>query len=908
MNGPTGFTASGPSAISLNYKEQMEKIAANGNRPEDWKEYIDLIKERIDLLDESRKNKTLAYLYYNAFKVIPESCKSLSRAQLLVDYAEFKGQQDEGDAEKLLSLGRRTLRHHSVVHIACAEFEVKRGNTEKAIKILKQARSIGSVPMVDINVALERIKEGKMKLTDSASKRNLGATWQSPDSGRESSGECSSLQLSGYFEGSRECLQQALPGCKSNTQEVQQGLDYITQCVQAEGSDLSAQPAAASHQHVGLPQTPISRQPPDPPHLLSSHYKDLSFLCWRTRNPSSMHPTSSSSSALASTPAPALPASSLGFLSSSTPSSAWAPGQTAGPSSHLSRPERSALSSENGQPVGESGTAKRSLHHFHSIPDMRSKAASAVKEPARKPIGRGIPPRRVPKTLHEEKESNDDKVGEITVSAFERLDLPPKSATIDCSGLKSENTERENSKLLSGHGEQIVNSSRTNEPFAAFAADPTASMNTHSTVRQPPSTNLYDAHRVVNPCAKDSSDSSSKASELNERDKIPSTHISASSSTEKCPLSRDRNKTGNKENFVAMNTDRNMDIVNENRILSPLKQNRVEPPVLAPKLPDEILPSGDGQAKINNATYTAQQAPVQTPAKSCEQMAQKTKQVNGKCYPVMRLAGRGGSAKVFQVLDMENCMIRALKVVDLSGDNRLILEGYMNEIGLLQKLNGCDRVIKLFDWEYSESSKKLMMVLEFGETDLAKFIAQNAKNTDELHSITICYFWGQMVKAVHAMHKEGVIHSDLKPANFILVSGAVKLIDFGIAKALQVDKTSVLKENMVGTPSYMSPEALIASSADPAGNKPRYKVGVRSDVWSLGCILYQMVYGRTPFQHLRHKLDAIVNPSHTIAFPGVDDQALMDILKKCLTRDVRLRPTTDELLVHPYLKKEPRGN
>jgi serine/threonine-protein kinase TTK/MPS1 len=85
-------------------------------------------------------------------------------------------------------------------------------------------------------------------------------------------------------------------------------------------------------------------------------------------------------------------------------------------------------------------------------------------------------------------------------------------------------------------------------------------------------------------------------------------------------------------------------------------------------------------------------------------------------------------------------------------------------------------------------------------------------------------------------------HSDLKPANFLLVSGFLKLIDFGIAKAIANDTTNIMRDYQTGTVNYMSPECI--NYFEQNGAKREYfKQGRASDVWALGCILYRVVYG-----------------------------------------------------------------
>jgi serine/threonine-protein kinase TTK/MPS1 len=201
--------------------------------------------------------------------------------------------------------------------------------------------------------------------------------------------------------------------------------------------------------------------------------------------------------------------------------------------------------------------------------------------------------------------------------------------------------------------------------------------------------------------------------------------------------------------------------------------------------------------------------------------------------------------------------------------------------------------------------------MEVGERDFGSFMRerQNAE-TDKLDIPFVRFYWKEMLECLASVHQYDIVHSDLKPANFVLVLGRLKLIDFGIANAIQTDETvNVHRETQIGTPNYMSPESLLDSNSAGGGRVPGrpkiMKLGKPSDVWSLGCILYQMVYGVLPFGHIANHIarcQAIINWNYAIEFPsrGVGGilvpPSLQRTMKRCLNRDIHMRPTCEELL------------
>ncbi|XAR62614.1 Mitogen-activated protein kinase kinase [Bertholletia excelsa] len=281
--------------------------------------------------------------------------------------------------------------------------------------------------------------------------------------------------------------------------------------------------------------------------------------------------------------------------------------------------------------------------------------------------------------------------------------------------------------------------------------------------------------------------------------------------------------------------------------------------------------------------------------------------VNGKLYQRLGKIGSGGSSEVHKVISSD-CTIYALKKIKLKGRDYGTAYGFCQEIEVTDKtllqevmngsMNNKDGRVK--------DDGHIFMVLEYGEIDLAHMLSQKWREMDRTNSTIdenwLRFYWQQILLAVNTIHEERIVHSDLKPANFLLVRGSLKLIDFGIAKAILSDTTNIQRDSQVGTLSYMSPEAFMCNETDANGNV--IKCGRPSDIWSLGCILYQMVYGRTPFSEYKTfwaKFKVITDPNHEITYEPVSNPWLLDIMKKCLAWDRNDRWRIPQLLQHPFL-------
>jgi len=241
--------------------------------------------------------------------------------------------------------------------------------------------------------------------------------------------------------------------------------------------------------------------------------------------------------------------------------------------------------------------------------------------------------------------------------------------------------------------------------------------------------------------------------------------------------------------------------------------------------------------------------------------------------------GRGGAGVVYLAQDTRLGRKVAIKMMPPEiADNPQVLHRWKREARLLASLNHPN--IATIHEELEETEGISYLVLEYVEGDtLRDRIAHGELTLKETVLITL-----QIAEAISAAHSKGVVHRDLKPANIkITPEGRVKVLDFGVAKILGGRKgapqgTIVTQPGQViGTPGYMSPEQSLGKDTDH-----------RTDIWSFGCVLYEMLTGKRPFpgQDTSEVLEAMLRsePSWE-ALPEEIELPLRDIIRKCLDKD-----------------------
>ena len=254
-------------------------------------------------------------------------------------------------------------------------------------------------------------------------------------------------------------------------------------------------------------------------------------------------------------------------------------------------------------------------------------------------------------------------------------------------------------------------------------------------------------------------------------------------------------------------------------------------------------------------------------------------------YRVRKLLGMGGMGAVYRVHDEELDRDVALKLIrsDIA-DNPEALERFKREIQLSSKVTH-KNVLRVYDLGASDGIKFLTMQFVEG-VDLSTIL----KREGRLPNLRLIHVFRQILEGLRAAHDQGVVHRDLKPQNIMLdASDNVFITDFGLAKSIEqsgMTQTGAI----VGTPYYMSPEQVKGA-----------KIDHRSDIYSVGVILYEMstarlpFTGSTPYEVMAQRLQRAPQPAGELN-PDLPAY-LRKILERCMAKDPDTRyASVEEIL------------
>jgi len=246
-------------------------------------------------------------------------------------------------------------------------------------------------------------------------------------------------------------------------------------------------------------------------------------------------------------------------------------------------------------------------------------------------------------------------------------------------------------------------------------------------------------------------------------------------------------------------------------------------------------------------------------------------------YNIIEELGEGGMGKVYRAVDQKINEEVALKLIrpEIAAEKKTI-ERFSNELKLARKISHRN-VSRMYHLSEEEGIHYLTMEYVFGE-DLKRFISRSGQLTIGKAVSTA----KQVCEGLAEAHRLGVIHRDLKPQNIMIdKDGNARIMDFGIARSLKA-KGITVAGMIIGTPEYMSPEQAEGKESDQ-----------RSDIYSLGVILYEMVTGRIPFEGdtplsiaMKHKSEIPPAPKElNVQIP----EDLNRVILKCMEKDTANR-------------------
>ncbi|XP_077995717.1 serine/threonine-protein kinase 36-like [Glandiceps talaboti] len=251
-------------------------------------------------------------------------------------------------------------------------------------------------------------------------------------------------------------------------------------------------------------------------------------------------------------------------------------------------------------------------------------------------------------------------------------------------------------------------------------------------------------------------------------------------------------------------------------------------------------------------------------------------------YHVLELIGEGSFGRVYKGRRKYSSQVVALKFIPKVGRTDKELQSLRREIDIMRGLHH-DNIIKMLDT--FETDKEVVAVTDYAEGELFQILEDDGSLSEDKVQSIAC----DLVSALFYLHSHRILHRDMKPQNILLgKGGVVKLCDFGFARAMSIN--TLVLTSIKGTPLYMSPELVEEKPYDHT-----------ADLWSLGCILYELFVGTPPFytNSIFQLVSLIIKDP--VKWPKNMSPEFKDFLQGLLTKNPKKRLSWPHLLHHPFV-------
>ncbi|XP_045553711.1 TRAF2 and NCK-interacting protein kinase isoform X8 [Salmo salar] len=289
-----------------------------------------------------------------------------------------------------------------------------------------------------------------------------------------------------------------------------------------------------------------------------------------------------------------------------------------------------------------------------------------------------------------------------------------------------------------------------------------------------------------------------------------------------------------------------------------------------------------------------------SPARSLDEIDLSALRDPAGIFELVELVGNGTYGQVYKGRHVKTGQLAAIKVMDVTGDEEEEIKG---EINMLKKYSHHRNIATYYGAFVKKNppgiDDQLWLVMEFCGAGSITDLIKNTKG-NSLKEEWTAYVCREILRGLTHLHQHKVIHRDIKGQNVLLTENAeVKLVDFGVSA--QLDRTVGKRNTFIGTPYWMAPEVIACDE------NPEATYDFKSDLWSLGITAIEMAEGAPPLCDM-HPMRALFliprNPAPRLKSKKWSKK-FQSFIESCLVKSHGQRPSTEQLLKHPFIRELP---